>query len=292
MRYWYYPGCSLHSTGREYDLSARAVAQALGIELIELEDWNCCGASSVHGLYSHEAALALPARNVMLAQAKSLDIAIPCADCFYHSAAADQRLRNDDTFRTEIETTLALTYHGGARPRTLLDVFGTDVPTETLAARVKRPLEGLRSASYYGCLLVRPPDLAGRWDDPEHPTVMDGILRALGSIPVRWSYSVECCGASLSIGRSDIVSRLVGRIVAGAVEAGANCIVTACPMCQANLDGRQDTSNVPLPVFYFTELMGLALGCDGTDRWLKRHLTDPRPVLTRLESGSMDKRIA
>lgn len=285
MRYWYYPGCSLHSTALEYDLSTRAVCVALGIELVELEDWNCCGASSVHGLRNHDTAVALPARNVMLAQGEPMDMAVPCADCFYHSAAADARLRSDGGFRQELEDALDLTYTGESRPRTLLDVLGSDVPQQQLSERVAQPLEGLRPASYYGCLLIRPPELAGHWDDPEHPVIMDRLLSAFEADPVKWSYAVECCGASLAIGQGEIVSHLVGRIIDGAREAGANCVVTACPMCQANLESRQGGQAEPLPVFYFTELLGLGLGVAKTDRWFKRHLIDPRPVLGRLGIG-------
>lgn len=282
MRYWYYPGCSLHSTALEYDLSARAVCEALGIELVELEDWNCCGASSVHGLYNHETALALPARNIMQAQSEPLDIAIPCADCFYHSAAADAHLRADERFRADMEKITGQAYGGQPRPRTLLDVLGSAASLKLVEERVSKLLKGLRPASYYGCLLIRPPELAGGWDDPEHPVIMDRLLETVGADPAKWSYAVECCGASLAIGRGDVVTHLVARIVDGAKEAGANCVVTACPMCQANLDSRQDSAAEALPVFYFTELLGLSLAVAGHDRWLKRHLIDPRPLLAEL----------
>jgi heterodisulfide reductase subunit B len=258
----------------------------IGVELVELEDWSCCGASSVHGLYNHDTALALPARNVMLAQSEPMDMAVPCADCFYHSAAADARLRSDEAFRRELERALGLTYTGKVRPRALLDVLGSHVPRQSFTERkVIQLLEGLRPASYYGCLLIRPPDLVGRWDDPERPVIMDGLLSSLGAEPVKWSYAVECCGASLAISRGDIVAHLVGRIIDGAREAGANCVVTACPMCQANLDSRQGRQREPLPIFYFTELLSLGLGVLGTERWFKRHLVDPRPLLGRLGIG-------
>lgn len=284
-RYWYYPGCSLHSTAREYDLSTRAACQRLGIDLVELDDWNCCGASSVHGLFNHDTALALPARNVMLAQGEPADIAVPCADCFYHSAAADLRLREDAVFRQKIEQVVGLTYTGAAAPRTLLDILGRDVSPDDLSRQVVKPLRGLRTASYYGCLLIRPPELSRRWDDPEHPVVMDRLLERLDAEPVKWSYTVECCGASLAIGRADVVRRLVRRIIDGAREAGARCVVTACPMCQANLDSRQAQSEQPLPIFYFTELLALALGEPNTGKWFKRHLVDPRPLLNSAGLG-------
>lgn len=282
MRYWYYPGCSLHSTGAEYDQSARAAGEALGAEFVELEDWNCCGASSVHTLCSSDAAVALPARNVMLAQREPWDLAVPCADCFYHSAVADDRLRGDDAFRASLEAAVGVRYSGQGRPRTLLDVLATDVPAALVAAKVVRRLAGLKPAGYYGCLLVRPPAVARRWDDAEHPVLMDRLLAVIGAAPVRWSFAVECCGAGLAISRGDVVSRLVGRIVDGAEEAGANCLVTACPMCQANLESRQGARSRPMPVFYFTELLGLAFGLAGADGWFEKHLIDPRPLLASL----------
>ena len=245
MRYWYYPGCSLHSTGSEYDESARAVGRALGVDFVELDDWNCCGASSVHTLCPPDAATALPARNVLLAQREPWDLAILCADCFYHSAASDERLRADARFRASLESTVGVKYVGCGRPRTLLDILASDVPTAQITAKATRPLDGLKPAGYYGCLLVRPPDVARRWDDPEHPVLMDRLLTAAGARAVKWSYVVECCGASLAISRGDVVTRLVGRIVDGAEEAGANCLVTACPMCQANLESRQGARREP-----------------------------------------------
>jgi heterodisulfide reductase subunit B len=281
MRYWYYPGCSLHSTASEYDRSARAVARALDVDLVELHDWNCCGASSVHSLFPSDVAMALPARNVLLAQREPWDMAVPCADCFCHSAAADDRLRADLGFRAAVEAAVGGEYSGQGRPRTLLDVLASDVPLNRVKAKVTRPLPGLHPAGYYGCLLVRPPAVARHWDDPEHPVLMDQLLSATGAQPVKWSYAVECCGASLAIGRGDVVARLVGRIVDGAEEAGANCLVTACPMCQANLESRQGRRRRPMPVFYFTEFLGVAFGVPHAADWLKKHLIDPRPFLAK-----------
>lgn len=278
MKYSYYPGCTASSTAVEYGLSTEAVCEALGIELIELGDWNCCGATSAHAL-NHELATALPGRNVALAQAAGLDMAIPCPACYQRCLAANERFQEDEAWRAEMEELLGFKYTGRARPRALLEIIGCDLDLKDIAAKVKKPLEGLKPVSYYGCVLVRPPELTG-WDDPEHPVIMDRLLKAAGAEPVAWSYMVDCCGASLSLNRSDVVVTLVNRLVQAAEDAGANCIVSACGMCQINLDTRQKGHR--MPIFYFTELLGLALGLPGTDGWFKRHAIDPRPLLRSL----------
>jgi len=275
LKYSYYPGCTSSTTAIEYGLSTEAVCEALGIELIELEDWNCCGATSGHAL-SHELATALPGRNVAIAQAAGLDIAIPCPACYQRCLAADKRFQEDEDWRAEMEDLLGFEYTGQARPRNLLEIIGCDLDWEEIAAKVKKPLEGLKPVSFYGCVLVRPPELTG-WDDPEHPVIMDRLLEAMGAEPVSWSYVVDCCGASLSLNRSDVVITLVNKLVQAAEEAGADSIVSACGMCQINLDTRQKGRQ--MPIFYFTELLGLAFGLPGTDNWLKRHAVDPRFLL-------------
>lgn len=278
MKYSYYPGCTLHSTAIEYGWSTEAVCEALGIELVEIEDWNCCGASSAHSL-DPRLALTLPTRDLMHAQAIQADIVMPCAACYGRIAAADHKMRTDPAWRKEMEAEFQTEYIGAARPRTLVDVLGNDLAPEALAAKVKRPLTGLRTVSYYGCLLIRPPDLTNRWDDPEHPTVMDRILRTLGAEPVQWAHTVECCGASLALDRADVVAVLSGRIVQGANDADADCIVCACPLCQANLDSRQKGISPKVPVLYLTELIGVALDLPGRNKWFAKHLVDPRPLL-------------
>jgi heterodisulfide reductase subunit B len=293
-RYAFYPGCTLHSTGIEFGVSAELVCHALGLEMVEIDDWNCCGASSAHSM-DHTLFLALPARNLAQAQKVGLaDLAIPCAACYSRLAAADLALREDATFRAEMEAKLNFAYEGRVRPRNLLDIMANDVSKEQLAARVKKPLAGLKVVSYYGCLLIRPPQYTARWDDPEHPQSMDYVLRLMGAEVVPWSYGVECCGGSLTLNRSDVVVHLVDRLARAAREAGAEAMVTACPMCMANVDGRQlyrDGPPIPrpprpdyepLPIFYFTELMALAYGLS-LKKVLGKHLVDPRPLLNTLE---------
>jgi heterodisulfide reductase subunit B len=276
MEYSYYPGCSLHSTGLEFGLSTRAVFEDLDIGLIELPGWNCCGASSAHAL-SHSLALALPARNLSLAQDAGHHLVAPCAACFNRMKSADYTLRSDPTIRAEVEEIVGFEYTGQVTVRPVLAVLYEDYGIEAIATRVRRPLTGLKVVPYYGCLLVRPPDVT-EFDDPDHPYVMAELLESIGAEVLPWSYATECCGAGLSLSRSDVVQNLVGRLAARAREAGADALVTACPLCQVNLEMRQ-TSEPKIPSFYITELLGLALGLPQVGKWLSKHLIDPRPLI-------------
>jgi heterodisulfide reductase subunit B len=295
-QYALYPGCTLHSTGVEFGASTDAVCDTLGIKMLEIPDWNCCGASSAHSM-DHSLFLALPARNLAQAQQVSiddeqaqLDLAIPCAACFSRTAAADLALRNDPTFCTQMESALDFQFSGRVRPRNLLDILANDFSAHQLTAHLSKPLHDLKLVSYYGCLLVRPPEYTARWDDPEHPQSMDYILQLMGAQPMQWSYGVDCCGGSLTLNRADVVVHLVDILAQAAIEAGADALVTACPMCMANVDGRQKYRGElpiprppkpdydPLPIFYFTELMALAYDLP-MHKVLNRHLVDPKPLL-------------
>ena len=293
-RYSFYPGCTLHSTGVEFGVSTEQVCEALGLELVEIPDWNCCGASSAHSL-DDELFMALPGRNLLKAQElEEENLAIPCAACYSRLAAADVALREDGVFRAKLERVLGVEYEGRVKPRSLLEIFARDLAEERLRGRVEKPLKGLKVVSYYGCLLVRPPKYTGRWDDPEHPQSMDELMGLMGAEVVDWSYGVDCCGGSLTLNRSDVVVHLVDRLAIAAREAGAEAMVTACPMCMANVDGRQKYRGglplvggaareyEPVPIFYFTELMALAYGYE-MKKVLRKHLVDPRPLLKRLE---------
>jgi heterodisulfide reductase subunit B len=279
MSYSYYPGCSLHSTGLEYGLSTRAVFKHLGLELHELDGWNCCGASSAHAL-DHTLALALPARTLSQAQASGRDLVIPCAACYNRLKGADLAMRGDLRVRSQMESLLGFRYTGTAAVRPVLAVLAEDVGSERIAAQARNPLDGLKVVTYYGCLLVRPPEIA-QFDDPENPQVMASLLRAVGAEVMPWSHATDCCGGSLSLSRSDVVQRLVGRLAERAREAGAHAIVTACPLCQVNLEMRQ-TGQPKIPAFYFTELLGLAFGLTEASEWWGKHLIDPRPLLETL----------
>jgi len=255
----YYPGCTGHGTAIEYDLSTRAVCAALQIPLVELDDWTCCGASSAHAL-SEELGLRLAGRNVELARKAGRDLVVGCAACFNRLRAADLQMRKEDPAAA-----------AGTEVCSLLDLLATADMVERIAAQVTRPLQGVAAVPYYGCLLVRPPEITGA-DDPEDPKGMDRILAALGADVRRWPYKTRCCGAGLSVPRSDLVQAMCDEIASMARRCGASLLVTACPMCFANLDTRQSGEH-PVPVAYFTELIGLALELPGAEKWLGRHLT-------------------
>ena len=292
-KYAFYPGCTLHSTGVEFGVSTELVCEALDLEMVEIPDWNCCGASSAHSM-DPTLFLALPARNLVQAQVTKLeDVAIPCAACYSRLAAADLALRQDSAFRAKMESVLGFEYEGRVRPRSLLDIFANDFSREALTGPVVKALEGLKVVSYYGCLLIRPPEYTGRWDDPEHPESMDYVMGLMGAEAIPWSYGIDCCGGSLTLNRSDVVVHLVDKLARAAHEAGADALVTACPRCMANVDGRQlyrggaplprppKPDYEPLPIFYFTELMALAYDLP-LKKVLGKHLVDPRALLARL----------
>ncbi|MFH1566361.1 MAG: CoB--CoM heterodisulfide reductase iron-sulfur subunit B family protein [Gemmatimonadota bacterium] len=272
----YFPGCSLHSTAQEYDASTRAVCQALGLELRELEDWNCCGSTSAHSLDTELAQL-LPLRNLEIAEAAGLDLMVPCAACYCRSKTADHDFRQG-------AVAAPTTYTGGVQIKHILDVLADDEVVPDIARRITRPLTGLKAVCYYGCLTVRPPKVTGsrNWEDPQS---MDRLVQVTGATALPWSYKTDCCGASLTLTRADVVVRLVDRLVTMAEEAGADCIVVACSMCHANLDGRQQEAAAELgrshrmPVLYISELLGLAMGLPEARQWWGKHLTDPVGVL-------------
>lgn len=288
MKYAYYPGCSLHSTAKEYDLSTQAVCDELGIELQEIPDWNCCGATSAHAT-NRELGYALPLRDLAKAESMGLDVVAPCAACFSRLKAADHAAKdNPELIRTVAEKT-GLDYQGRLRIMSMLEVIAA-LPQDEIKSHVKRELTGLKPACYYGCLLTRPPKIAA-FDCPEHPMSMDGIMTAVGAEPVEWPYKNECCGASLALSRSDIVVKLVHDILSMAKRSGANCIVTACPLCQANLDTRQAEAESKygeqfgLPVFYFTQLLGYSFLIPKTELGMNRLMVDPRAVLMEIGVG-------
>ena len=190
LRFSYYPGCSLESTAKEYDQSMQAVAKILDIDLEELPDWSCCGASSGH-CTNHQLSLALPARNLALAEKEGRELAVACAACFLRFKQTNHELRANDSLRQEIEKIIGMPYKGSVEVRHLLDIFSREVGLEEIKRKVKKPLKGLKLAAYYGCYLVRPPEIT-QFDDPENPTMMDEMLNALGAEAVDWYHKVEC----------------------------------------------------------------------------------------------------
>lgn len=279
MKLAYYPGCSLEATAVEYDLSSRAVCPAVGLELVDLPDWSCCGATSAHST-NHLLSLALPARNLKMAQDAGLDIVAPCSACYNRLKFTDYTLRNDPVERGRIEEVAGFTFTGESAVLSLLEAVSTKAGLPKIRSAVTKPLTGLKVACYYGCLLVRPLGVCD-FDEPENPMSLDKLVTALGAESVDWSYKTDCCGASLSLSRAGTVVDLVGNLLNRATEAGAEAVVTSCPLCQSNLEMRRGVSGGP-PVFFFTELMGLAFGLPGSQDWLQKHLIDPVPLLHRL----------
>jgi len=273
----YYPGCSLHSTGLEYDESTQEVCKILGIELEELSDWNCCGAGSAH-CTDEVLSIELPVRNLVKAEEAGLDLVIPCAACFNRFKVAEKHIREGK------EPVIDTSYLGNVPVKHLLDFLSEEEKLKLIKEKIEKPLNGLKVACYYGCLITRPPEITDA-KHHENPQVMDDLLSLLGAEACSWSYKTDCCGGSLMLSRPDIVAQLSGKLILMAEEAGANCIATACPLCQANLDTKQGMISknlereVHFPTFYFTELLGLALGYEKADKWFRRHVVDPRDLL-------------
>lgn len=274
MKVSYYPGCSLEGTAADYAASIAGVTPLLDLELAELEDWSCCGASAAHSL-SHRLSYELPARNLALAQKAGLDVVVPCALCFNRLKAAEKEAK-EETGKAPLDTKIW----------DLLDFLTQPSFLQKVAQKIKRPLKGLKAVGYYGCLASRPPAITEK-KDYENPQEMERLLTVLQAEPIDWSYKTDCCGAGLALARPDLVDTLVGRLYERALAAGAECFVVSCQMCQANLDlsqariSQKAGKKYYLPVFYFTELMGLAMGHPEVPNWLARHLVDPRPLLQK-----------
>ena len=271
MRIGYYPGCSLLGSSREFGESVQAVAEALGLELDPVPDWNCCGASSAHVL-DHHLALALPARILAQAEAAGLtEILAPCAACYNRLASARDALAGNPALAAEIAEIHGAPFGGGVRVLNILEFLARF--RDELRARVTAPFRH-KVACYYGCLLVRPPKVV-KFDRPEDPGSMDRLAEAE---PLPWNFKTECCGAAFSVTRTDLVARLSGLIVADAVRAGAEAILVACPMCHSNLDMRRPESNArmasdhQIPVLFITQALGLAMGIDPVRLGLQRHM--------------------
>jgi heterodisulfide reductase subunit B len=288
LEFSYYPGCTSHSTAVEYTLSSEAVLEALGVDLVEIEDWNCCGAAAAHSL-NRLLSLCLPARNISKTLQSGLPLIVPCAGCFNSMKKAEMVLKEGGELAKQIEEIVGFKYRDDLEILALVDVIVNRIGLEGVKEKVTMPLSGLKVASYYGCALVRNPQVT-HLDDPENPTYLDRVMEAVGATPVEWSYKTECCGADLALTHGETVVEMVNRIVEMAREAGADCIACSCGLCQANLEMRQKLEGQSLPVFYFTELMGLAFGIKGERAWWKKHLISPVPLLRRLRRGESRKR--
>ena len=273
----YYPGCSLHGSSREYDASVREVCRRMGWTLAELPDWNCCGAGAAAAA-DPILAQTLPQRNLILAEQLGGDLLVPCAACYNRLRQAhlawERRMPAATAGSQRLEQVTGHAYGGGVRVLHLLDWWTQSQELAALKASVVRPLQGLPLAAYYGCLLLRPREVA--FDDPEQPRRMEDLLTAMGARPVPWPGRLDCCGAGQAMAAQAMVKRQVDRLVAAARSVGARAIVTVCPMCQSNLESYQTGEG--MPVLFLSEVVAGALGAEVAS-FLRHHLVSAEGVL-------------
>jgi heterodisulfide reductase subunit B2 len=290
MQVGYYPGCSLESSAKEFDLSIRAIFEKMDISLKEIPDWNCCGASPAHAL-NEELAMALPYRNLVKAEEAGLETIIsPCPACYSHLRHVHEEVPKNSNLAARLCKMIGAGYEGSVVSKHLLDFIKEDIGLDRLKSTMKTSLNGLKVANYYGCLTRLPGvDI----DDQENPTIMDEIIGAIGGESLDWSHKTECCGASLSVSRTEIALRLVHSILEAAQEKGAECIAVICPLCQSNLDSRQGDLFkkagifFKTPILYLSQLIGLAQGLGYGQLGLDRHLISAKELL--LEKGIFEK---
>jgi heterodisulfide reductase subunit B len=267
MRYAYYPGCSLEATGRPYEESAVAVAKVLEMELVELEDWNCCGATAYMSV-NEVLSFSLTARNLCRAKATGDTLVTPCSACFTNLRKTEAYMAQFPEMKRKVNEALAeanLHYEGGVVTKHFLQAVMEDVGVDEVKSHVRRPLSGLRVAPYYGCQIARP---YGIEDDTDNPTMLDTLLAAIGATPTYYPMKTFCCGGSLMGTRENVALRLCRNLLLCAQQDNAQCIAVTCPLCQLNLDAYQSAINKTygtsfnLPIVYFTQLMGIAFGLD------------------------------
>ena len=283
MKYQYFPGCSLKGTGRAYEESFLAVFRALGIEVSELNDWNCCGATAYMSI-DETKSYALAGRNLAIAERANEDVIAPCSACYLVLNKTMKGLKEHPELRKKVVNALKagdLEYKGTAKVRHPLDVLINDVGLEEIKKRVKNPLTGLKLAPYYGCQVVRP---FATFDDQHDPVTMDNLITASGAECVSWPLKTKCCGGSLTGTVPEAGLKLAYIILRDAKKRGAHAIVTPCPLCQFNLDGYQEQiaskyERIDIPVLYFTQVVGLAMGLSAEELGIKRGIISAETVL-------------
>ncbi|MGO9204356.1 MAG: CoB--CoM heterodisulfide reductase iron-sulfur subunit B family protein [Limisphaerales bacterium] len=289
MRYAYFPGCSAESTARDMHQSTLAVARALGIDLVQPKGWTCCGATAGHQT-DHFLAVSLPAANMAKVQDLKLDMVVNCAACFNRMKVANHEIAAQPDLRKRVGEALERDYDGSVKVRHFLEVLLDDVGLKAISRALKHPLNGLKVACYYGCLLVRPPKVM-KFDDPENPTSLDRLVKAMGGQSLDWPCKVECCGGGLSLSRTDVVVQLSNSILDMASRAGADCIAVSCPLCQVNLDLRQQDihkqtgRNYHIPIVYITQLLGLCLGLRPDALGFRKLMVPASTVLERVAAN-------
>jgi len=265
MKYIYYPGCSLEGTAAEYNISTQAMMQTLGVELMELEDWTCCGATSAEAI-GRMIAYALPARNLAMAEQmdQGCDLLVPCSACYLNLKKVEENTRTDIDLFEKINDVLdaaGIRYEGNVHVRHLLDVLAHDIGPAPIRSRRVKSFNGMSIAPYYGCQCLRP---FAVFDDPERPRTMEPVIEASGASVHHWQMGSKCCGASLMSTKPDVGIELVAAILTEA--KGADAVVTVCPMCEMNLEAYQRKAsqkageNLEMTILYLPQLLGLAMG--------------------------------
>jgi heterodisulfide reductase subunit B len=284
----YYPGCTLHASSELYDVQCKKVLKKLGLELKEIEDWNCCGATSASKTDDF-LAVALPARNLGIAEESGLsEMLIPCSSCYNRTLVSQKILSEDSELKNKINTELSKKVQGKIRISSILDILVSKANSGELAEKSVKKLKGLKPACYYGCLLTRFPCDIQILDNTENPQGMETVCKAIGAEPPDWSYKTDCCGASATINDTDASLFLMSQIIKDALARGANCFVTTCPMCQMNIDAYQDQVRErygiqkKLPVFFITELLGISMGFTPQEMQIDRHFVDSLGLLKEL----------
>jgi heterodisulfide reductase subunit B len=283
MKYGYFPGCSAESTARDMHESTLAVAETLGIELIEPKGWTCCGATAGHQT-DRFLSVALPAASLAKAKDDGFDMVVSCAACYNRMEVANHEIQKSDQMRKDVSEALGCDYDGSVNVRHFMEVLLEDIGIEKIKESIRHSLNGIRIACYYGCLLVRPNEVT-KLDDPENPTFLDKLVTSLGAESLDWPHKVECCGGGLSMSRTDIVVSLTDSILEMAQASGAQCIAVACPMCQINLDLRQldikkqKGKSYDMPIVYITQLLGLCLGVPPEKLGFDKLMVSPSKVI-------------
>jgi len=274
MKFSFFPGCSLKASGHENTASLLKFCTRVNIELKELEDWNCCGSSSAHSLDSNLAEQ-LPMRNISLAP-KKIPLLIACPSCFIRMKSMYLKIKNSKPLQLEYQKKWGQAFDESLEIIHFFDIFNR-IDLYNFFDKNSVPLKGIRTAPYYGCMLSMPPDL--RFETSYHGT-MENSLAKLGADIVPFGHAMQCCGTYLSVAKPRLAENVVNKIMTSAIQAGAECMVTACAMCHLNLEIRC-TVKKPIPIFHFSELLSMALGADDQKKWFPRHIVDPVPLLEK-----------
>jgi heterodisulfide reductase subunit B len=285
MDYLYFPGCTLYTKAKNFDQTARNCSRLLGFELKELPNWTCCGATFPLAT-DNLMALLPPSRILAKAREEGTTLTTLCAVCFNVIKRTNRLMQGDGEKRETINNFIEKNYQGDLRVVHYLEILKQDVGFSQLKEKVKKPLSGLKAAPYYGCMLLRPFEEM-EFDDKERPMIFENFLGALGADPIEFPYKIECCGSFQSVASPDVATECAYKILGSAMKSGAEVVVSTCPMCTFNIDHKQADIKTkyldfkPIPVFYFTQLLGISMGLDYRTLGFEQNAIDPLPLLCK-----------